>query len=208
MKNSILFLVFVFNLLNVEAKTKHQSNSDTDVVVAASTNFVYFSVEQKKQEVVLNWKTATEKDNAFFTIEKSSDGEHFNVLTTEDGAGTYLSEREYFSVDFLPSRGVSYYRLSQTNFDGSKHVFEIQKVEYKVELTFFPNPEEQQYSIYGIPKNTHAQVTLIDADGKEISKLEFKDNGAILVDLYNVKQEVAFIKIKDDYSEWLEKVER
>lgn len=220
MKSSLLFSALLFNLLffNVKAISNidqvkydlftpivNRSNSNNENL---QTDLVYFSATQKEKEIVINWKMLIEKNIAYFTVEKSLDGKRFDVVATENGAGTTITEREYFTIDFLPTRGTSYYRLSQTDLEGNTKNYEIQKVEYKIELSIFPNTNEDQYYIYGIPKETNARVTIVDQNGKEISKLEYKDNGAIFIQLDNLENGIYYIKIKDDFTEWSEIFEK
>ena len=217
MKKNLLLSILAFNLfLNTGNATVlvDQVKYNSFLPVAGQlesnekTDLAYFSASQKDKEVVINWKMLHEKNTAFFTVEKSVDGQNFNVLTTENGSGTVLNESEYFSVDFLPTRGVAYYRLSQTDLEGNKVIFETQTVEYKIELDIFSNQQENQYHIYGIPKKTNAQITITDKDGKEIKKMEYKDNGAILIEYQDLADGIYYIKIKDDYSEWSEIFEK
>ncbi|MBU0488210.1 MAG: hypothetical protein KKD31_09715, partial [Bacteroidetes bacterium] len=68
--------------------------------------------------ITLQWKTATETNNSHFTVEKSDNGSNFSMVSTIPGAGTSNSIIEYFAYDdYLP--GFDYYRLSQTDFDGT-----------------------------------------------------------------------------------------
>lgn len=219
MKRSLLLSVLVFNLfffngnatLDVN-QVNHNSfipfTTPTELSENVQPDLAYFSAFQKEKEVVINWKTLQEKNTAFFTVEKSTDGKNFDVLSTEDGSGTTLSQREYYTVDFLPTRGIAYYRLSKTDNQGNKVFFETQTVEYKIELDIFSNQRDYQYHIYGIPKKTNAQITITDKDGKEIKKLEYKDNGAIFIDYYDLQNGIYYIKIKDDFSEWSEIFEK
>lgn len=219
MKSSLLFSILLFNFFPINGKAITNIGQVkynplipyvTQFVLGETlqTDLVYFSATQKEKEIVINWKMLKEKNIAYFTIEKSSDGQNFDVIATEYGAGTSLTEREYFTVDFLPIRGMSYYRLSQTDIEGNTKMYEIQKVEYKIELSIFPNSNEDQYYIYGIPKKTNAQISIVDQNGKEISKLEYKDNGAIFVKLENLNPGIYYIKIRDDYAEWSEIFEK
>jgi len=66
----------------------------------------------------LQWTTASESDNDFFTIEKTQDGVNYETVSTIKGAGTSSETHNYSLVDFTPLTGTSYYRLSQTDFDG------------------------------------------------------------------------------------------
>lgn len=219
MKRSLLLSILVSNLFLFHGNATLDINQDNDhsfipftTQIESSenveTDLAYFSAFQKEKEVVINWKTLQEKNTAFFTVEKSTDGKNFDVLSTEDGSGATLSQREYYTVDFLPTRGIAYYRLSKTDIQGNKVFFKTQTVEYKVELDIFSNQREYQYLIYGIPKNTNAKITITDKDGKVVSTPEYKDNGAILIDYYTLPNGIYYIKIKDDISEWSEIFEK
>jgi len=70
----------------------------------------------------LNWATATETDNDYFTLERSADGNNFTAIATIDGAGTTISAVSYTYLDRNAPNGVSYYRLSQTDFNGQTKV--------------------------------------------------------------------------------------
>lgn len=74
-------------------------------------------------KVDLNWVTATETNNNFFTVERSDNAKDFTVLLTQQGAGNSTTPLQYHRVDANPLSGTSYYRLKQTDFDGkSKYV--------------------------------------------------------------------------------------
>lgn len=78
-----------------------------------------FEAKIKDQEVHIEWITASEINNHFFTIEKSANGIHFSDLIKVTGAGTTSSTMYYDAMDKSPFRGTTYYRLKQTDFDGS-----------------------------------------------------------------------------------------
>jgi len=70
----------------------------------------------------LNWSTASEMNNDYFTLEKSSNGLDFHELTRVNGAGSTSSTMNYSHTDFDRAMRINYYRLSQTDYDGT---FEI-----------------------------------------------------------------------------------
>jgi hypothetical protein len=76
-----------------------------------------FSGKNQGHKNVLQWKTASEKDNEFFTIERSTDGIHFTEIGTVAGAGyTYHPQTYNFSDAAFPTHEtVFYYRLKQTD---------------------------------------------------------------------------------------------
>ena len=73
----------------------------------------------ERREVDLVWVTASEINNDYFTVERSQDLIHYETVTTRDGAGNSNQPITYTDVDPRPYSGISYYRLKQTDFDGS-----------------------------------------------------------------------------------------
>ncbi|TVQ20351.1 MAG: hypothetical protein EA361_00165, partial [Bacteroidetes bacterium] len=77
-----------------------------------------FTAQPAGGEVLLSWQTATETNNDFFTVLRSSDGEHFQSLGRLSGAGNSNQVNSYTFTDVAPLSGVNYYRVRQTDFDG------------------------------------------------------------------------------------------
>jgi len=66
----------------------------------------------------LEWITGSEANNDFFTIEKSSNAIDFYPLTIVNGAGNSNQSRTYTIKDTNPYKGLTYYRLIQTDYNG------------------------------------------------------------------------------------------
>jgi hypothetical protein len=77
---------------------------------------------------LLGWQTATETNNARFSIERSRDARSFEVIgnvasqAIEGNSGTLLT---YAFTDAQPLPGVNYYRLTQTDYDGTRTLHKI-----------------------------------------------------------------------------------
>ncbi len=69
----------------------------------------------------IKWSTASEVNNDFFTLEKTLDGENYEILTIMNGAGNSSNSRNYQYDEYLPDT-LTYYRLKQTDYDG-KYVY-------------------------------------------------------------------------------------
>ncbi|MBK9047972.1 MAG: hypothetical protein IPL74_15250 [Bacteroidetes bacterium] len=77
------------------------------------------------KDVRCDWVTASEIDNDYFTIERSKNGIDFETAGITDGAGNSNYQLSYAFTDTEPYRGLSYYRLKQTDFDGRSSYSEI-----------------------------------------------------------------------------------
>lgn len=71
---------------------------------------------------LLKWATASEIENDFFTLDHSRDGVNYTPLTVVNGTGTTAEAINYEFLDRNAANGTTYYRLSQTDFDGSTAV--------------------------------------------------------------------------------------
>lgn len=68
--------------------------------------------------VLLEWSTASEENNDYFTIERSFNGVSWVAIGKVNGAGTTTVENFYSFEDKKPVEGISYYRLKQTDYNG------------------------------------------------------------------------------------------
>lgn len=102
-----------------------------------------FTVENFDGDNVINWVTASERDNDYFTIEHSIDGYNWNSLIKIDGGGTDNSGNMYEYIDDSYSRVVNYYRLKQTDFDGASEYFNIIAVDNSLK-------QKEIYKIYNM----------------------------------------------------------
>ncbi|MBI5540302.1 MAG: T9SS type A sorting domain-containing protein [Bacteroidia bacterium] len=89
---------------------------------------------------LINWTTASEINNDFFTIEKSTDTKNWNILTTVPGAVNSNTEKLYYVEDKLnDNNNASYYRLKQTDLNGSYKYFEILSSKCNIKKDFILN---------------------------------------------------------------------
>lgn len=137
---------------------------------------ISFDAKPSESKVLCEWSTATEINNNYFTVERSTDGLHYDSVFSVDGAGNSSIIRNYSAVDEHPINGDSYYRLKQTDNDGhfnysnSVHVY-MNAVTNS--YTFFPNPSERNY--ISISKNgedlDQAKIFVKDILGRSVESI-------------------------------------
>ena len=89
-----------------------------------------FSSRIDPWQVTLQWSTATEINNDYFTIERSPDMLSWEVVGHVEGAGFSNQLLNYSFSDGFPAEGLIYYRLKQTDFDGRYEYFSPLAVMY------------------------------------------------------------------------------
>lgn len=116
-----------------------------------------------------DWVTASEIDNDYFTIERSKNGIEFETAGITDGAGNSNYQLSYAFTDTEPYRGLSYYRLKQTDFDGRSSYSEIVAVMLtdKNSLIGVPNPASDEFTVY-FDSEMEYDFTLTDMNGRVV----------------------------------------
>ncbi len=156
--------------------------------------------------VKLQWHTATERDNDFFRISRSTDGHHFEELGRVLGMGTTDEGTDYTYHDLSPVAGVSYYRLEQYDFDGSNTNLGIQTARMggamAAAFSVSPNPVQPgaQLSVHTATPQLDSRVQLIGPNGRLLGGYEIS-NGSI--QLPELRPGVYTLKIGDTTSRFV-----
>ncbi len=87
--------------------------------VVLPIELIEFTGQQKScSQNLLSWATATESNNDYFEIKRSTNGIDFIVLEKTPGAGTSLQTKQYKFIDTKPEPGINYYQLKQVDYNG------------------------------------------------------------------------------------------
>jgi hypothetical protein len=79
---------------------------------------IKFSAYLENSEVKLEWQTASEINNDYFTIERTYEGSMYEFVGQKNGGGTCVVFQYYTLWDDNIRKEIIYYRLKQTDFDG------------------------------------------------------------------------------------------
>ncbi len=174
---------------------------------------ISFRASCENNDVLLRWTTKTEINNSYFTIEKSSDGISYSEIATVRGAGNSSVERNYSFADKGSSKGVAYYRLTQTDFDG--HAERFKEISAKCNKNGRPSVyaynNQQGNIIITIQSdmNDRYAAKLFDAFGKNVSNLSFdsgKGFSMYKIDIAAVSSGIYFITITGEESTVTQKI--
>lgn len=148
--------------------------SAADLCILLPIELIDFTAILKENVVHLDWQTASETNNDYFTIERSQDLQNWELIATIDGAGNSTSTLSYSAQDFNPLFGTSYYRLKQTDFDGNYEYFEIQSIDYSAAgvLSLYPNPFNNSIKVQG-PEGELEDIRFMNTLGQDLTSLVY-----------------------------------
>ncbi|MGZ3883513.1 MAG: T9SS type A sorting domain-containing protein [Bacteroidia bacterium] len=142
-----------------------------------------FTGECRGNVVVLNWSTVTEKNNDYFSIERSENGIDFIQLGTVKGSGKSDSRVDYTFTDKNQLRKQAYYRLKQTDFNQDMAYSRLIAVDFcrpASDLSFeaFPNPADAALHLAVKNYDESTLVKITDRVGKTIyeGRIEAEDH--------------------------------
>ena len=152
-------------------------NASNDCAIPLPVELVSFKGKLVDETVLLEWETASEINNDFFTLERSTDGLHFVPLAQIPGAGNSITAIRYDYLDKQPEIGINYYRLLQTDFDGTSEYSEIIAIEFEsaIRVSVQPNPfTGERFELnYWSPTNDRTQVEIYSVTGQLIYQQAF-----------------------------------
>lgn len=164
------------------------------------------AVALENQQVKVTWSTASEENNAYFTVERSIDGRTWSAIGIVPGVGNSNQIESYEFIDEKPIFGRQFYRITQTDFDGKSQTFRVVGVtltaaalevnSYKV----YPNPSSGQVKVFSENANLEqAEITIINQQGQEMMSFEDVNGRLFEVDLSHLPKGLYLIRIKNNH---------
>ena len=168
---------------------------------------IYFNANNNKTNITLNWQTATEDNNDYFTLERSADGVNYEIIGTVLGAGNSSVTLNYSYTDNNPVNGVSYYRLTQTDYNGDFEVFSPVSVSFLNEgnLEVYPNPAINEFNISMAGSMGRVSINLYSVIGTLVKNNE-TDNNFTTIDISDLPSGYYMMVISANNSKITKKV--
>ena len=156
----------------------------------------------------MKWTTANEKDNDYFSIERSNDGQKFEKVGEVKGSGTTNSRRSYAFDDPYPLSKTTYFRLRQFDFDGTSvesNIISIEPNGKSQSVRVFPNPTNgNQISIHlggNMPekfRDFDRKVSIINALGQTVFQQKTNGENMLQLDISTWANGFYFIKTSEN----------
>lgn len=169
---------------------------DTTGTNPLPVELVSFHAKQGNDQVKLTWKTASEKNNSHFMVQRSENGNNFENLGSVDGHGTTIKSHEYSYVDYAPVKGTAYYRLKQVDFNGDYEYSPMETVNFKqggqegepVKIEkVMPNPFRERFKVkYTVSEPGESRILVVNQNGQPvIDKTQYSRKGTNYFEYYN-----------------------
>ena len=141
---------------------------------ALPIDLLSFGGECENGRVHLEFVVASQVNNDYFTIERSVDAYKWNEVGVIAGEGNTNTQVTYNWTDDNPFNGVSYYRLAQTDYDGTIKRFDPIAVSCESSVTgysVYPNPANEVLNIdieLTSYQGNDVEIEIVDINGRKI----------------------------------------
>ncbi len=138
---------------------------------------VTFTGKRDKDDVILNWETASEHNSDYYEIQRSLDRNEFITLGKEESLNS-ASGFSYSFLDSSPQNGDNYYRLKMVDKDGSYEYSNVINIVFGSSnfISMFPNPHYGKGDIfikYHSQLSSPLDISIYTKDGMEIFSRQF-----------------------------------
>jgi hypothetical protein len=162
--------------LTIDVRNAPRPTSNLDIgayeygVYPLPIELLYFNATPVKDAVLLTWTTASETNNDYFVVERSSDALNFHSIGTVRGAGNSIQLLNYRMYDREGLGGIIYYRLKQVDYDGKFAYSKIIPVRFEFNSSFsvYPNLVSQnnfEITIHQENRKGPVDITLYSLTG-------------------------------------------
>lgn len=203
--SSTTIVKFTFNLKgkgNTSAPKEgsqfiYMDNFSMSASFTLPVELINFSASKIKETSFLSWQTASEINNDYFIVQRSSDGIHFDDLLKVKGNGNSTSLKDYVAYDENPINGINYYRLKQVDYDGKTEYSSVISIDFEKDenkFLVFPNPSSGLITVATQMEND-GKIAIYDAIGKMVFYQDIKDNVPNSISLEHLANGNYFIQL-------------
>ncbi len=169
---------------------------------------VSFTESCDQNRRTLNWTTSSEINNDYFTVERSVDAVNYEPMAEIRGAGNSNTLMHYEWVDESPLPGINYYRLSQTDNDGTTEYFEPISAGPECgpkssDLTIIHNPTESvlSFQVNGSMNDEVLNIHIYDLKGGSVLNkklISMEGTNIFMIDIESLERGVYFLRVESE----------
>ena len=164
-------------------------NSNSAVPLPIELMYFNATLRTGEKKVDLNWATATEINNEYFSIERAGKDLNFKEIAYVPGADISSLTHYYHQLDENPLPGINYYRLKQVDYDGTATISDVKSVivpydGLSEDVYVYPNPANRgdllDVKVPAAFSDGSCKIALYSQDGKEVWHTTQDMSGSII----------------------------
>ncbi len=138
-------------------------------------SFADVKAYEKNNGVQIEWTNLTEKDLVEYTVERSSNGRDFTIVSKQLPSSNQNDKASYIAYDATPLSGINYYRIKTEETSGKivySKILSINKNNLAGGLMLYPNPatsNQVTISLTNLKRGPY-NLRLVTSTGQDLYK--------------------------------------
>jgi hypothetical protein len=194
---AVMDLKIQYSSGKLRAGTHGRGVWETDVV-ALPVRLINFTatLNADNKSVLIKWTTASELNNAYFLVERSTNGIDFVAIGKITGKGNSTTLQDYSLTDNAPFSGKNYYRLTQVDVEGTSDYSQVVTVNLVQELDVIikPNLFQEYVNVEVNTSSESADVEIMDVKGRSVFHSMLSTNTNLQLG-YGLSKGIYFVKV-------------
>jgi hypothetical protein len=177
------------------------------VITILNAELIDVDAKRVEDDIKVIWSTASEEDNDYFIVEKSTNGLEFEEMTRVDAEGNSNKTLDYSVLDQQPFNGLNYYRIITVGIDGSTQKSKVVAVdmdkEFQPAINIAPNPVASALNLTYLSEEDGAlEIEIYDALGQLVYQAQslqvFEGDNQIHLNVNDFAQGMYLIRISQN----------
>ena len=147
--------------------------------ISLPVTFSSFKAEINEDGIRLIWRTESEIQSAYFILERSVDGIHFNIIGKVPSSGSSSHPNVYSFLDKnILADQIYFYRISERGINGKINFYKTIEVQFPdIPVAYklyqnYPNPFNPSTHIkYQVKNRAHVRIDILNIKGQIIKNL-------------------------------------
>ncbi|HVO74144.1 MAG TPA: T9SS type A sorting domain-containing protein [Ignavibacteriaceae bacterium] len=168
---------YTYRVYAYNADTVSAFSNFAKITTAVPVELTTFTANTTNGKVLICWETATEINNAGFSLQRSENNLQFAEIAFIRGKGTTTEKTNYNYSDKSALSGKYYYRLKQIDFNGTFEYSKSIEVDLGIPKEFaleqnYPNPFNPSTTIrFTLPMKAKVEVKVYNTLGQEVASI-------------------------------------
>ncbi len=172
-------------------------------------DLIYFAGKKENKGIRLVWTTASEVNNEYFTIERSTDNSSYSSIARIEGAGNSNTILNYTFIDNNIDKTNYYYRIKQTDYDGDfsySHSIFINNSSDNTDLTILNTANNLVLSISNNTGNGIMRIISINGQVLKTISINQEENKSISINKNQFSKGIYIIQYTNGFDNFIKKV--
>ena len=197
-------LVSLFFMISMLFSQSFFANNNNSLESMASTRFSVeitdFTVQKQNDQILIKWSTASEIENAYFVLEKSTNLSNWKVVARLHGAGNSSIPKTYHLYDEKPNEGTSYYRLKLIDKYGKEtfsNIININLLDEVLSVQIFPNPSDKVITLKNltpVKNDGNNLIEIFNSLGSQVKMVEMGSADSQTINVEDLVPGVYYLK--------------